>query len=98
MLSLFWGFRLTMWYVKIYRNGIERELEAGFRLTMWYVKHLRSYLKLQVLKCFRLTMWYVKRITSSLTSLTKLEFYINYVVCKLSYFIIKVFLFICVLY
>ncbi len=40
MLSLFWGFRLTMWYVKINKNKANTNTKKSFRLTMWYVKYV----------------------------------------------------------
>ncbi|MDU8774432.1 hypothetical protein RYE03_19010 [Clostridioides difficile] len=42
MLSLFWGFRLTMWYVKLVGAFETAEHNYSFRLTMWYVKPIGS--------------------------------------------------------
>ncbi len=39
MLSLFWGFILTMWYVKEETQDLINEIKNSFILTMWYVKN-----------------------------------------------------------
>ncbi|ENY8942774.1 hypothetical protein ACHDL8_002553 [Clostridioides difficile] len=41
MPSLFWGFRLTMWYVNLLEGTSKGGLKSGFRLTMWYVNPTR---------------------------------------------------------
>ncbi|HID1251395.1 TPA: hypothetical protein ACXDVS_004003 [Clostridioides difficile] len=38
MLSLFWGFILTKWYVKTFDSNVLDILAYGFILTKWYVK------------------------------------------------------------
>ncbi len=38
MLSLFWGFRLTIWNVKLTREHIISNIKNSFRLTIWNVK------------------------------------------------------------
>ncbi len=59
MLSLFWGFRLTIWNVKLTREHIISNIKNSFRLTIWNVK-LDSKYKLKKFLSFRLTIWNVK--------------------------------------
>ncbi|HBE9332755.1 TPA: hypothetical protein KNH13_000809 [Clostridioides difficile] len=37
ILSLFWGFILTKWYVNTHLNDMLGEICYGFILTKWYV-------------------------------------------------------------
>ncbi|MFL8634759.1 hypothetical protein Q3157_18835 [Clostridioides difficile] len=59
MLSLFWGFILTMWYVNVIRNGKTIKRGTSFILTMWYVNVKDKANTFKARKCFILTMWYV---------------------------------------
>ncbi len=50
MLSLFWGFILTMWYVNIPHLSTHFLQTYRFILTMWYVNLLKPY---TLLACLR---------------------------------------------
>ncbi len=51
MLSLFWGFILTMWYVKKLTRDNVGEVANSFILTMWYVKILDEAISVRPYKC-----------------------------------------------
>ena len=59
MLSLFWGFRLTIWNVN--KEGGEQYawVKWRFRLTIWNVNALNFLFHFYSSICFRLTIWNV---------------------------------------
>lgn len=60
MLSLFWGFISTMWYVKNLDILSHILVATCFISTMWYVKLFEYEYKHRKLNSFISTMWYVK--------------------------------------
>ncbi|HHQ8633882.1 TPA: potassium transporter [Clostridioides difficile] len=54
MLSLFWGFISTMWYVKRSWNAKTRPSWNSFISTMWYVKIL-----IVLVSCMLISLFYI---------------------------------------
>ncbi|WP_165483737.1 hypothetical protein [Clostridioides difficile] len=61
MLSLFWGFRLTIWNVNFERISAAACILVSFRLTIWNVNSPPNLFKTSTNLCFRLTIWNVKQ-------------------------------------
>ena len=62
MLSLFWGFRLTIWNVNLFGDASPTFVAGGFRLTIWNVNN-PNFSKIGVgVARFRLTIWNVNKL------------------------------------
>ncbi|HBF3709939.1 TPA: hypothetical protein KOC61_003899 [Clostridioides difficile] len=59
ILSLFWGFILTKWYVNFGYKIKDKHLVISFILTKWYVNATEECLYVGKTESFILTKWYV---------------------------------------